>query len=100
MMYHLKPLFIRDKVDGFPVNKVFVDDGAAVNLIPQYLLKKIGKFNINLRPHNMVVSNYEGKICHTLGVLQVDLTVESITRPTMLIVISSKVNCNFLLRRE
>ena len=34
MMYHLKPLFIRAKVDGFPVNKVFVDGGAAVNLMP------------------------------------------------------------------
>lgn len=35
MMNHHKPLFIRTKVDGFPVNKVFVDGGAALNLMPQ-----------------------------------------------------------------
>ena len=61
MMYHLKPLFIRAKVDGFPMNKVFFDGGAAVNLMPQSFLKRIGKFNTDLKPHNMVLSYYEGK---------------------------------------
>lgn len=37
MMYHRNTLFIRAKVDVFPVNKVFVDGGAVVNLIPQSL---------------------------------------------------------------
>lgn len=40
MMYHLKPLFIRAKVDGVAVNKVFVDEGAASNLMPHTLFKK------------------------------------------------------------
>ena len=34
MIYHLKPLFIRSKVDGFPMNNVFLDGGAAMNLMP------------------------------------------------------------------
>lgn len=34
MMYHLKPLLIRAKVNGIAVSKVFVDGGATVNLIP------------------------------------------------------------------
>ena len=33
IMYHLKPLFTRAKIDGFHVNKVFVYGGAAVNLM-------------------------------------------------------------------
>lgn len=43
MMYHLKPLFIRAKVDGIAVNKVFVDGDAAVNLMPYTIFKKMGK---------------------------------------------------------
>lgn len=43
MMYHLKPLFIRVKVDGIAVKKVFVDGGVAVNLMPHTLFKKNGK---------------------------------------------------------
>lgn len=57
-------------------------------------------FDIDVKPHNMVLSNYEGKIGQTLGVIQVDLTVGSITRPTMFMVIPAKVNYNLLLGRE
>jgi hypothetical protein len=34
MKNHLKPLFIRAKVDGVGVNKVLIDGGDAVNLMP------------------------------------------------------------------
>jgi hypothetical protein len=35
MMHHLKPLFIQAKINGVGMNKVLVDGGATVNLIPQ-----------------------------------------------------------------
>lgn len=35
-------------------------DSAINNLLRNFMLKKIGKFDINLRTHNMVLSNYEG----------------------------------------
>jgi len=35
MKNHLKPLFIQAKVDEIGVNKVFIDGGAVVNLMPQ-----------------------------------------------------------------
>lgn len=82
------------------VNKILVDGGTAVNLMMQFRLKRIGKFETDLRPNNMVLSNYEGKIGHTLGVIQVDLTVGSITRPTMFMAITSRDNYNLLLGRE
>ena len=43
MLYHLKPLFIRAMVDGMPVNKVFVEGGEAVNLLPHALFKENGE---------------------------------------------------------
>ncbi|XP_050876224.1 uncharacterized protein LOC127079917 [Lathyrus oleraceus] len=67
MMYYLKPLFIRAKVDGITVNKVFVDGGATVNLMPYTIFKKMGKCDDDLRQHNMVLSNYEGKTSNILG---------------------------------
>lgn len=48
----------------------------------------------------MVLLNYEGKIGHTLGLIQVDLTVRFITSPTMFMVITSRTNYNLLLGRE
>lgn len=58
MKSHIKPLFIREKVEGTTVNKTLVDGGTVVNLMPHFLLAKVGKFNTCLRPHNMVLSNY------------------------------------------
>lgn len=100
MKNHIKPIFIRGKVENVGINKILVDGGAAVNLMPHFMLNKNGKFDTDLKPHNMVLSNYEGKIDHTLGVIQVELTVGIITRPTMFMVILSKANYNMLLDRE
>lgn len=98
MMYHLKPLFIREKVDNMVVKKVFIDRGAVVNLMPHSFFKKTGK-DADLQPHNMVLSNYEGKTSHILGVIQVELSIGSITRTTLFMVITSNANYNLLLGR-
>ena len=52
MQQHLKPLYVQAKVNGVGINKVLVDGGAAVNLMPQCLLKKIGMFDTDLRPQH------------------------------------------------
>ena len=100
MKNHLKPLFIRAKVESTTVNKILVNDGAAVNLMPHLILAKLGMFDIDLRPHNMVLSNYEGKTGQTMGVVQVDVTVGSITRPTVFMLIAARDSYNLLLGRE
>ena len=100
MKSHLKPLFITGKVENVPVNKILVDCGATVNLMPHFMLKKIGKFDTDTKPHNMVLSNYEGKVGTTLGVIQVDMTVGTVTRPTVFMVVETKANYNLLLGRE
>lgn len=100
MMYQLKPLFIRAKVDKKWVNKVFVDGGVMVNRMSCSLLKKIGKYDTYLRPHNVVLLHYEGKTSHIMGVILVELAVGNLTRPTIFMVISSKENYNLLLGQE
>jgi len=61
MKSHLNPLFIPTKVDNVRVNKILVDGGATMNLMPQSLLKRIGKCDADLKPHNIVLSNYVGE---------------------------------------
>jgi len=92
MKNHLKPLFIQARVDDIGINKVLVDGSVAVNLMPQSLLKRIGKTDIDLKPHNVILSNYEGKAGHFLGALQVSLTVGIVVRPTLFMVVPSKAD--------
>jgi len=89
MKGHLKPLFIQAKVDEIGVNKLLADGGVYVSLMHQSLLKKIGKCGTYLKPHNIVLSNYDGKVGFLLGALQVNLTVGSVTRPTLFMVVPS-----------
>jgi len=100
MMHHLKPLFIKAKVIGVGVNKVLVDGGATVNFLPQSFLKKIGIADSDLKPDNVVLSNYEGTYGNSLGVVEVELMVGSINRTTMFMLVPSKANFNVLLGRE
>jgi len=46
------------------------------------------------------MSNYEGKASHSLSALQVSLIVGTVVRPTLFMVVPSKVNFNLLLGRE
>ncbi|MCH99210.1 hypothetical protein A2U01_0020221, partial [Trifolium medium] len=77
MKNHLKPLFVRAKVNDVSVNKVLIYGGAAVNLMPLSLLSKIGKYETDLHSHNIVLSNYEGKSGHSWGAIQVDVAIGS-----------------------
>lgn len=87
-------------MENVGVNKVLINGGEVLNLMSHSLLRKIGKYDTDLRTHNMVLPNYEGKIGHTIGVLQVDVTMGSITRLTIFMVIASKASYNLLLGRE
>lgn len=48
MMYRLKPLFIRAKIDNTDANKVFVNGGANINLMSNSLFRRIGKSDADL----------------------------------------------------
>ena len=100
MNHHLKPLFIQAKINGVSVNKVLVDGGATVNLLPQSLLGKIGLVDTDLKPHNVVLTNYEGTTGNSLGAIEMELIVVSVSRTTMFMVVPSKANFNVLLGRE
>lgn len=76
MQQHMKPLYIRAKVECVGVNKVLIDCGACINVIPHPLLKRICKYDTDLKSNNMVLSNYEGKTNRPLGITQVDMVIQ------------------------
>ncbi len=43
MCQHLKPLYIKPHMDGRPVNRVLVDNGAAMNILPTSMHRKLFK---------------------------------------------------------
>jgi hypothetical protein len=38
--HHMKPLYIKEYLDGKPINRMLVDGGACVNIMPYNLFEK------------------------------------------------------------
>src|ERR1044072_8350988 len=100
MKRHLKPIYIWAKVEDIGVNKVLIDGGAAIDLMPSMLLSKLCKSTDDLKPHNMVLSDFGGKTSKALGVILLNVHVGTVQRPTLFVVVPSKANYNLLLGRE
>ena len=81
---HLKALYLRGYIDGQPVNKMLVDTGAAVNIMPYSMLRRLGRSNADLIKTNVTLSDFNGQASEAQGVLNVDLTIGRKTIPTSL----------------
>jgi hypothetical protein len=96
----LKALYLKDYINGHPVNKMLVDTGAAVNIMPYSVLHRLGRSVEDLIETNVMLSDFNGQALEAQGVLNVDLTVGSKTIPTSFFIISSKNTYTVLLGRD
>ncbi len=97
---HLRALFVKGFVDGKPMTKMLVDGGAAVNIMPYSVFRKLGKGEEDLTPTDMMLKDFEGVVTPARGALSVDLTVGSKTLPTTFFIINGKGSFNILLGRD
>jgi hypothetical protein len=57
---HLKALYLKGYINGHPVNKVLVDTGAAVNIMPYSVLHRLGCSAEDLIKTNVALSDFNG----------------------------------------
>jgi hypothetical protein len=97
---HLKAVYLKGCINGQPVNKMLVDTGAAVNIMPYSVLRCLGRSAGDLIKTNVTLSDFNGQTSEAQGILSVDLTVGNKTVPTSFIIINSKSTYNVLLGRD
>jgi hypothetical protein len=95
----LKALYLKDYINGQPINKMLVNTGAVVNIMPYSVLRQLGQSTGDLIKTNVTLSDFNGQTSEAQGVLSVDLIVGSKTVPTSFI-INSKSTYNVLLGRD
>jgi hypothetical protein len=66
---HLKALYMKGFVDGKPMTKMLVDEGAAVNLMPSTTFCKLGKDLEDLLKTDMMLKDFGGNASKTQGQL-------------------------------
>jgi hypothetical protein len=97
---HLKALYLRGYINGQRVNKIFVDTGAAVNIMSYSVLCRLGRSTRDLIKTNITLSDFNGQTSEVQGVLSVDLTVGNKTVPTSFFIVNNKSTYNVLLSRD
>ena len=64
---HLKALYVKGFVDGKSMNKMLVDGGASINLMPYTTFRKLGKGPGDLMETNMMLKDFGGNASKTRG---------------------------------
>ena len=80
-------------MEGWSLNRVLVDGGTTVNLVPKSMLGKLGKTLKDLVQTNVAMTYFNGKT-------STNTRVRNVNRPTMFVVVPSKASYNLLLGRD
>jgi hypothetical protein len=64
---HLKALYLKGFINGQPVNKMLVDTGAAVNIMPYSVLRRLGRSTGDLIKTNVMLSDFNGQTSEAQG---------------------------------
>ncbi|CAN1335917.1 hypothetical protein LINPERPRIM_LOCUS36943 [Linum perenne] len=100
MLRHLRPLYIKARLDEVLVSKVLDDNGAAVNVMPTRMLKKLGKNIGDLIPTEVFVTSFNGGSTSAKGILPVVVGVGSQEKMSVFFVVDGVVSYNALLGRD
>ncbi|XP_059624663.1 uncharacterized protein LOC132267525 [Cornus florida] len=100
MTQQLRPLYVKVWVEGQPINRVLVDNGSVVNVIPSTTLKKLGKTMDDVVPTDVAISGFNGGSSNTKGILPLEITIGGKTSFTAFFIIDSTAAYNLLLGRD
>ncbi|KAL1341744.1 hypothetical protein AAHE18_09G108100 [Arachis hypogaea] len=99
-MSHLRPLHIIAILNGFKINKVLIDGGAAISLLPERMLGKVGKHPDDLVPTNIATTDFSGTSTPAKGLVTLTIKVGSSERHSVFVVVPLKASYNALLGRD
>ncbi|CAN1245910.1 hypothetical protein LINGRAPRIM_LOCUS3062 [Linum grandiflorum] len=100
MLRHLRPLYIKARLDGIPTSKILVDNGAAANVLPTRMLRKLGKNIGDLIPTDVFVTSFNGGSTSARGILPVMVGVGSQETMSAFFVVDGAMSYNALLGRD
>ena len=100
MTKHIKPLYITAMIGTQKVNKILVDNGAAINIMPKVTLKKLKQSTYTITSSSVVITGFAGERRKAEAVVTVHVTVGSRVCETCFFVIRTGSSYNALLGRD
>ena len=100
MTRHIKPLYVRSHLNGRPVSKVLIDNISMVNVMPLKMLRALGRSINDMIETEVAVFAFIEEVSKTLGILPIDITIDSKIALFAFFVIDCTINYKILLRRD
>ncbi|KAG9450485.1 hypothetical protein H6P81_010450 [Aristolochia fimbriata] len=94
---HNRPLFVSGYVRDHKINRILVDCGSAVNILPIRTMKNIGLSAGDLSPSSLLIQGFNQEGQRTLGMTNLKLHIGDMITDTPLHVIDSRTSYNLLL---
>lgn len=57
---HMKALYLKEYINGKPLNRMMVDNRVAVNIMPYSMLRRLGRSTEDLIKTNMMLNYFNG----------------------------------------
>jgi hypothetical protein len=97
---HMKPLYIQGHIDERPISQMLIDGGVAVNLMPYFIFKKVGREVVKLVKTNLTLKSVGGNSREARGVVSMELTVGSKSLATAFVMIEVQGNYSVILGHD
>ena len=96
---HNRPLFIKGYVDEKIVNRILVDDGSAVNILPLKTMRELGIPMDELFPSHLMIQGFNQGGQNAIGKIRLAMHMEDMESNALFLVIDAKTTYNMLLGR-
>ena len=100
MTKHIRPLYITAMIGTQKVNKILVDNGAAINITPKTTLRKLKQSTYTITSSSVVITSFAEERRKAEAVVTVHVTVGSRVCETCFFVVRTGSSYNALLGRD
>jgi hypothetical protein len=96
---HNRPLLMFGEIDDLPINRIMVDGGPSINLLPLRALKRIGYSQKDLSRSNVIIHGFNQLGQEAMGTISLVLKLEKLMTYVTFHVIDAATSYNALMGR-
>ncbi|KAL0296830.1 UNVERIFIED_CONTAM: hypothetical protein Sradi_6735100 [Sesamum radiatum] len=96
---HNRPLFVAGYVREQKVNRILIDGGSAVNILPLQILKELEILIDELSNSRLMIQGFNQGGQRAVGIIRMQLTMDDMVSSALFHVIDAKTSYNMLLGR-
>ncbi|XP_012830541.1 PREDICTED: uncharacterized protein LOC105951637 [Erythranthe guttata] len=96
---HNRPLFVSGLLHEKKVDRMLIDGGSAVNIMPKSTLKQVGIAVEDLTRSRLTIQGFNQEGQRAIGMVRLDLTIGELTASTLFHVIDARTSYHLLLGR-